>query len=88
MSGFGYQPKHIHLLDSRLTLDPQIAAAIAKIQARIAARDCAEPAQGRVEGGATAREGHHDLGRHAVCCRVITPILANRPTRLLAFDAI
>ena len=39
MSEFGYQPKHIHLLDAKLTLDPQTTAAIAEIQARIAARE-------------------------------------------------
>lgn len=38
MSNFGYQPKPIRLMDTHLTLDPQIAASIAQIQAQMAAR--------------------------------------------------
>lgn len=170
MSGFGYQPKHIHLLDSRLTLDPQIAATIAEIEARIAARDWldrlmnprwelsldffqsllispspagpfalappapAAPAFTPGAGPAVARPGEmkevaealykvpaiqnlaqraqealmRDLNRLKAewsaapmpekvtmisvgtlfAAGVITPVLANKPTRLLAFDAI
>jgi len=170
MPEFGYQPKHIHLLDSKLTLDPQIAATIAEIQARIAARDwldrlmnprwelsmdffqsllMAPPQPGPFTlpapspaaplvtpgaGPAVARPGEmkevaealykvpaiqnlaqraqealmRDLNRLKAewkgapmpekvtmisvgtlfAAGVITPVLANRPTRLLAFDAI
>ena len=170
MSGFGYQPNHIHLLDTRLTLDPQIAATIAEIEARIAAREWldrlmnprwelsldffqsilnAPPAPGPFAipapapagplfkpgaGPAVARPGEmkdvaaalfkvpaiqnltqraqdmlmRDLNRLKLewklaplpekitmisvgtlfAAGVITPVLANKPTRLLAFDAI
>lgn len=39
MSEFGYRPTHIRLLDQKLTLDPQIQATLAEINARMAARD-------------------------------------------------
>lgn len=39
MSGFGHQLGHIHLPDTRPTPDPQIAATICEIPARIARHD-------------------------------------------------
>ena len=39
MSEFGYRPNHIRLMDQQLTLDPQIQATLAQINARIAAQE-------------------------------------------------
>ncbi|MDZ4311692.1 MAG: hypothetical protein U1A24_14195 [Cypionkella sp.] len=38
MSGFGYQPKPINLLNQKLTLSPETQAMIAEIEAKMAAR--------------------------------------------------
>ncbi|GLS88882.1 hypothetical protein GCM10010873_38560 [Cypionkella aquatica] len=38
MSGFGYQPKPINLMNQKLTLSPEVQAMIAEIEAKMAAR--------------------------------------------------
>ncbi|MBL4928694.1 hypothetical protein [Fuscibacter oryzae] len=168
MSEFGYRPPHIRLLDKQLTLDPQIEATLAEINARMAAREWLDkvlnprwvlsqdffqglamappnpltmklpapggPAWKPGEGPATPRAGDmsdvtgalyklpivQELAKRAqeqalrdvnrlgkewsaasgwgkfgmitmgtvVAGGMIAPILANRPTRLLAFDMI
>lgn len=45
MSGYGYQRPPITLMDQTLTLDPEIAATIAEIEAQMAAREWLERLQ-------------------------------------------